>query len=675
MSHPFEGLITRGDIAEVAEAEQIIFDSKRISVLETMHSIDVQACPGSGKTTLIASKLILLAKKWKFQNQGVCMLSHTNVAKDEIIDRLKRSSTIEAQRLLSYPHFIGTIQEFIGKFVAYPLIRSKGISINCFDTDICVDLIYSKLTKKTRTYVDKKSQYSNVLYDFDLNYADGRIRVNVPTFPNGSSSPSYSDLLSVRNKLITDGYFFYRDAFSFALMALKENVTLPSVLRQRFPCTFLDEMQDTQKYQDELLNEIFPPVVSSLIVQRFGDPDQAIFHGIGNEEPNESFNKKSREDMDFVIHKSHRFDGLLAEKIKLFSFNEIPLKSELEEKALTDGAEVYATGASFTHTIIVFNDDTRAHVVEFFAQIVSRQFTAQHKRSPNFSAKILGAVGNEIDYNADQLKIGHYWRYYDKTKAKSNFKEASLIEAVRYCRQSSSVDWSEGYKCLVDCVLRLMRMAGKLDENGRYFSVTTLSDSLKANGHWEVFRTVIYLMLNSDSAIDPYSWKKVCSWLVSVFDLNNLSTETTEYMAYTGATAQLKAANEKLNAEVAIVSLPDNKIRHSDGFDIELSTIHGVKGETHDATLIVETKNHIFDIETMLPYLIGELPSAEHPNSCLPDKPNSRRAFKPNKVFMRQLYVAMSRPKHLLCLALHSDHISDAQKELLRKKGWNIESC
>ena len=71
MAHPLEGLITRDDIANVAENEQLILDDDdRISVLKAMRSIDVQACPGSGKTTLIATKLVLLAEKWPFQHQG-----------------------------------------------------------------------------------------------------------------------------------------------------------------------------------------------------------------------------------------------------------------------------------------------------------------------------------------------------------------------------------------------------------------------------------------------------------------------------------------------------------------------------------------------------------------------------------------------------------------------------
>ncbi|MEJ1343682.1 MAG: UvrD-helicase domain-containing protein [Candidatus Sedimenticola sp. (ex Thyasira tokunagai)] len=674
MPHQLEGLIAREDIAHLAENEQLILDdNKRISILEAMRSIDVQAIPGSGKTTLIATKLILLAKKWPLQHQGVCVLSHTNVAKEEIIGRLKRTKSLEAQRLLSYPHFIGTIQEFVGKFVAFPLIRTSGTSINMVDTDICVDLIYSKLSVRTRGYVDRKSQHSNVLYDFDLDYVDGGILVNVPTFPNGSTSQSYINLEAVRKELITDGYFFYRDVFSYAMMALRENSALPTALRQRFPCVFLDEMQDTQKFQDELLCEIFPLDDPDLIVQRFGDPDQAIFHGIGNEEPNESFNGKSRDDMDFIVYKSHRFDDVLASKIKPVSFNEIPLKSELSEEALAIRAESHATGENFEHTILLFNDDTCDNVIESFSQIVSNQFTEQRKRSQCFSVKVVGAVGNEIDPNKVQLKIGHYWAGYDKTKLKTNFKAASLLEAVRYCRQSSSIDWADNYKLLIDCILKLMRISGKHDSDGRYYSSSTLRDALKEKGRWNTFRDGIYLMLNETIELDHKNWEDICSLLIKLLDFENIPNVAMQYMEFAEVPGPDEIDNDVQNQEeLTLVALTDNKLRYKDDFQIELSTIHGVKGETHDATLIVETKNHIFDLETMLPYFTGELPSEDHPNRQLPEKPNARRAFKQNKVFLRQLYVAMSRPKHLLCLAIHEDRISNEDIRKLENLDWHI---
>jgi len=687
MQHLAENLITKDDIANIAVNEQLILDDKdRISLLEAMHSIDVQACPGSGKTTLIATKLILLSKKWSSQHQGICVLSHTNVAKDEIISRIKQSNTIEAKRLLSYPHFIGTIQEFVNRFIALPYIRSKGVKDITINND--------EYTKIARNVLDNHFQFSwlrgslNGLGNSDSQAAFLRTTyrfisqneevIHISRKPRAWQQDSglrraKRALGQLKKYLDNKGVYLFRDMYTHAQLACLHNSELRKSISRRFPYLFLDEMQDTQKYQDELLNEVFPSGESSIIVQRFGDPDQAIFNGIGSDQSNQSFNEKSREAMDFVINKTHRFDNFLADKIKLFSFNEIPLESEFSEEVLRERTTTHSTGENFEHTIILFDDDTRNNVIESFAQIVSEQFAVHHKNSDTFLVKALGAVGKEIDPNADQLRIGHYWLNYDKNKTKVNFKATSLVEAIRYCRQTSSNEWAESYKFILECILTLMKIAGKRDEDERYFSSTNLREKLKNDGTWEEFRKTIYLMLENSHVIDQRFCRRLRRKLIGLLELHNVSEETANYLAFSEEEASTNMVNENISNESDyLASLPDNKISHSDGFQIELSTIHSVKGETHDATLIVETKNHTFDFETMLSYLTGDLPSDEHQNRQLPDKPNSRRAFKPNKVFMRQFYVAMSRPKYLLCLALHKERISVEQKTLLREKGWKI---
>jgi DNA helicase-2/ATP-dependent DNA helicase PcrA len=79
---------------------------RRAGVLKSTERMDVAACPGSGKTTLLVAKLAILAAKWPHRTRGICVLSHTNVARREIESRL--GHTAAGQRLLSYPHFVGT---------------------------------------------------------------------------------------------------------------------------------------------------------------------------------------------------------------------------------------------------------------------------------------------------------------------------------------------------------------------------------------------------------------------------------------------------------------------------------------------------------------------------------------------------------------------------------------
>ena len=504
-----------------ARLDGLTFDAERSKILKSLDTIDVQACPGSGKTTLIAAKLILLSRKWPNRHRGICVLSHTNVAKNEIIKRLEDSCVPEGRNLLSYPHFIGTIQEFINRYLGIPYLRSCGISVNLIDTERCVELIYSRLSQGTKAYIDQKSQHDNPLFDFNLKMNGGSIDMSVPTFPNGSDSDSYKNLKKTRTKLIHEGYFFFRDFYVFAEKILSSHTSLPTLIQERFPIVLMDEMQDTQKFQDELLQKIFPLDSSATSVQRFGDPDQAIFNGINGEEPNESYNNKLRSGMSFVIDKSHRFDASICQKINGLSFNEVTLGTDLSEADLEKRKTCHSDNGLFAHTIFVYRDETIGRVIPEFAKLVTTQFSDATKAAAPFSVKAVGAVGNEIDPQGQQLKIGHYWQGFDKSKSQKNFRENCFIEAVYFIRQKCQGDWSEGYKCLNDCVLRLLRLAGIKDENGKNLTASSLKALLIANKGWHRYRRVLFWLMNQGSLLTDGKWQKVCTVLIKILGIES----------------------------------------------------------------------------------------------------------------------------------------------------------
>lgn len=104
------------------------------SVLLENGKVDVQAAPGSGKTTVLAARLYLLGRKWKSERQGICVISHTNTASREI--RLRLAGTVEGNRLLGHPHFIGTIHAFVNQYLALPSLRSVGTSVDGIDDEL-----------------------------------------------------------------------------------------------------------------------------------------------------------------------------------------------------------------------------------------------------------------------------------------------------------------------------------------------------------------------------------------------------------------------------------------------------------------------------------------------------------------------------------------------------------
>ena len=110
------------------------FDEPRRDFLKRRSIVDLSACPGSGKTTLVVAKLAILAKKWPYRTKGICVLSHTNVAREQIERRL--GQTVVGQRLRAYPHFIDTIHGFLNRFVALPWLYSNGYPSPTIDDDV-----------------------------------------------------------------------------------------------------------------------------------------------------------------------------------------------------------------------------------------------------------------------------------------------------------------------------------------------------------------------------------------------------------------------------------------------------------------------------------------------------------------------------------------------------------
>jgi len=89
---------------------QIVFEKSGIFV--------VRACPGSGKTFTVAAKLANMLTGWQDQYRGIATLSFTNVAWKEIENKLDKKFNIKTP--LTSPHFLGTLDSFLNRFVFLP---------------------------------------------------------------------------------------------------------------------------------------------------------------------------------------------------------------------------------------------------------------------------------------------------------------------------------------------------------------------------------------------------------------------------------------------------------------------------------------------------------------------------------------------------------------------------
>jgi hypothetical protein len=92
---------------------------------------------------------------------------------------------------------------------------------------------------------------------------------------------------------------------------------------------------------------------------------------------------------------------------------------------------------------------------------------------------------------------------------------------------------------------------------------------------------------------------------------------------------------------------------------VRMGSIHAAKGETHTATLVLETFFRTHHLKAMKPWLLGGRIGGDG----LTATEQSR---------LKLHYVAMTRPARLLCLALRQDSLEPLEIETLRNRGWRV---
>ena len=407
---------------DIQAAEELLlphgahFPEDARNVIRCWHSTDVAACPGSGKTTVLLAKLKLLADRMPLENgAGICVLSHTNVAVNEIKNRLSDY----ADRLLSYPNYIGTIQSFIDRFVTMPYLRNvSGQNVQVVDSLTYAQHMLSKIQHEakykaldyvTRNNFETGGQFSDRINHTQALYIrdDGALCIGRQQKPlagaGKASAEQYKKLLV--ELLENEGMIRYQDAYVYASTAIGE---LPAeyadLFSSRFQYVFIDEYQDCNNLQRQAIDVIFDP--QKCAVFKIGDSDQAIYNSAEDTTPD------WMPQPDFLpIVTSCRFNQEIANVI---------CKLKKSEKNIVTLAG--ATGAK--PVLLVFSPEKIDRVIGGFLSALEK-----HELYDNNGVyKAIGAVKRE---NLSGLKIGSYWTEFDgSANKKSEYSYWVLVDEI-----------------------------------------------------------------------------------------------------------------------------------------------------------------------------------------------------------------------------------------------------
>lgn len=252
-------------------------NEEREKYLLTKGKIVLNACPGSGKTTIIAKKLVLLENEFVAdfgQYCGIACLSFTNTAKDEINEKYTQISG----KRISYPHLVSTIDSFINQYITLPFYyllnqqchRPKILEDNSFLDDIW------PLKKGYYDYSGKLLCFSyppkSIRFEKDGSFSSNGV------YPNHTKVDSkvFNEyckgikMWQIDNGLITTG-----DSAYIGLYLLRNNNKIGTWLATRFPQIIIDEAQDNSAIQHLIFDNLFECGLKN--IEFIGDPYQSLY--------------------------------------------------------------------------------------------------------------------------------------------------------------------------------------------------------------------------------------------------------------------------------------------------------------------------------------------------------------------------------------------------------------
>lgn len=658
---------------EIQFTEQIllpvgkIFDDERKAFIRNFNTIDLQAVPGSGKTTALLAKLVILERKLPFADgSGILVLSHTNAAIDEIKEKIQK----HCPKLFSYPNFIGTIQSFVDEFLTIPFYISKfKKKPNRIDNEIYAEAINKYLKFSLRDFSvqeQKNAKYflngNNCQLTFRLAYQNNETKLvssingdelQITKPRRGKNWQDFSDneknrirewLVKFKYTIMQkEGTLHFDDAYFLANVYLTKTPVVKTLLQKRFSFVFVDEMQDMDAHQYDLLEKVFYDEGNSISkIQRIGDKNQAIYNSV---KATDVWNDR---ETILRLNGSQRLSKSIAEIVKKFAFYrdetfDIVGKNESEIKP----------------HLLVFENATIENIIPCFAQIIKENNLENSEHPIKVVCWNTDWKEDEVSRNdLTKLRLEDYHKSFKKEKGKPKQDYDNLKCYLLYYEKKQTLKPIQ--KNILNAFLKILRLESINTLDNRPYTVKKLIDVVRE------INVDKYDELN----LNLYNWsigivrgninevwngiKAFVPTLLAIFD--KTICQSSHF---------IDAENMEIPVEDSeIISLTNNY--KEDGLEIEITSVHSVKGQTHCATLYLESyfqkdgngvNAKSYESQRLAQQFLGT-----QIQSNVGDR---------IKQSAKMAYVGFSRPTDLLCIAVHKDRFNQYLSDINLEK-WKI---
>lgn len=402
--------------------------------------------------------------------------------------------------------------------------------------------------------------------------------------------------------------------------------------------------------------------IQGTVRQRFGDANQAIFD---HEDDDEAAQTDPFPDLDVMreIPDSYRFGEGIAKLAAPLGVQPQPLCGRGPKEVLASGR------TEADHTVFVFEEGEQAAVLGAFARLLAETFSEQELRTGSFLAVGLkhSQSGSE-DPAKEPQRVGHYWDGYRPEIALREPRPPTMRQHILIgtARSAESGESHPGINMVTAGIARLVTLQEGAAPAQGFHTHQQVMRGLNGTKCSRPYQYLLCRWIGRGQTPSRKMWEKVWSGVlrkvVGVLTGREARGKGfSDFLAWSnnGPGAAQTAQNRTTGDNIFRYPSEDPKVA------VRLGSIHSVKGETHTAVLLLETFWYKHNLGGLLPWLDGSKSGAGKPR-------DSTR--------LKIHYVGMTRPTHLVCLALRRDSLlkpnGDVNDELiarLKVQGWRVE--
>lgn len=545
----------------------------------------VNACAGSGKTLTLSKKLVKLIDNNTDPNRGIATLSFTNAAWKEIKKNFDNWGFE-----IRYPNFIGTFDRFINKYIFY---QYYYLLDEFNERPLLVGDLGTPWTRKK--YPRDYEQYFDI-FSFDKNDELIKTKDVNPFFTfkkykvDGSIDGHYKNTRKMKVKIYKEGFVTQDDINYFSLKLLKKFEFISDNIANKFPIFLIDESQDTNDIKMDIMNIILNKKNIKGITF-IGDFNQAIYEWNGAKP-------------ELFEQLTEIYDTLYLNENWRSSQNICDLSSKLsgtKYNAVNEDVKDY----DFIPVIKGY-DEPEKNKTNFFNNIINEFIELCNEEDIKVSKKnvaVLAKGNNLIKIIQGQNNVN-----YDKL----SLTKRDIIYDLIYARfLFDQRKYNESY-------LKIENILISIDLEKNYTTYSEKKNYISKIGFFNMKKTCFDLI----NIMPPTTNITINKWIKTF----KLKLRKSKFYLKNKLLRKIKIKNEDTELVTDLFNLEEYSKNYT------LSTIHGVKGETFDATLLIlKSKTDKGTYKTFI---------------------ESFKRIGKMKEDLRNVYVGITRPRKILVIAV-----------------------